>query len=52
VWGIVLRENTQMLALGRKLGFGLSKTDEPGELELTIDLRSLALVESQEPKHA
>jgi acetyltransferase len=52
VWGIVLRENTQMLALGRKLGFGLSKTDEPGELELTIDLRSLALVGSQEPKHA
>ncbi len=44
IWGIVLRENTQMLALGRKLGFNVSKTDEPGELELTIDLRSLDLV--------
>jgi acetyltransferase len=43
VWGIVLRENTGMLALGRKLGFNLSKTDEPSELELTIDLRSLTI---------
>jgi len=41
VWGIVLRENTQMLALGRKLGFEASRTAEPGELELTIDLRSV-----------
>jgi acetyltransferase len=41
VWGIVLRENTQMLALGRKLGFEASRTEEPGELELTIDLRSV-----------
>ena len=52
IWGIVLRENTQMLALGRKLGFNASRTDEPGELELTIDLRSLDLVGSEEPKHA
>jgi acetyltransferase len=41
VVGIVLRENTQMLALGRKLGFEASKTEEPGELELTIDLGSV-----------
>ena len=41
VRGIVLRENTQMLALARKLGFSLSRIDEPGELELTIDLRSV-----------
>jgi acetyltransferase len=41
VWGIVLRENTGMLALGRKLGFKVSKSDEPGELELTIDLKSV-----------
>jgi acetyltransferase len=41
VWGIVLRENTQMLALGRKLGFEASRAEEPGELELTIDLRSV-----------
>ncbi|NIR15707.1 MAG: GNAT family N-acetyltransferase, partial [Desulfobacterales bacterium] len=41
IWGIVLRENTQMIALGRKLGFKASRTEEPGELELTIDLRSV-----------
>jgi acetyltransferase len=41
VWGIVLRENTQMLALGRKLGFEASRTEEPGELQLAIDLRSV-----------
>ena len=41
IWGIVLRENTQMIALGRKLGFKSSRTDEPGELELSIDLRSV-----------
>jgi acetyltransferase len=41
VWGIVLRENTQMLALARKLGFNVSSIDEPGELELKIDLRSM-----------
>jgi acetyltransferase len=52
VWGIVLRENTQMLALGKKLGFNLSKTEEPGELKLTIDLRSLGLAGWQEPEHA
>jgi acetyltransferase len=41
VWGIVLRENTQMLALGRKLGFEATRTEEPGELQLAIDLRSV-----------
>ena len=41
VWGIVLHENTGMQALARKLGFKVSRTDEPGELELTIDLRSV-----------
>jgi len=39
--GIVLRENTGMVALGRKLGFEVSRTDEPGELELTIELKSV-----------
>ena len=28
-------------ALGRKLGFESSRTDEPSELELAIDLRSV-----------
>jgi len=41
VWGIVLPENTGMLALARKLGFKVSKSDEPGELEVTIDLKSV-----------
>jgi acetyltransferase len=41
VWGIVLRENTGMLALGKKLGFKVSKTDEPGEMELTIQLETV-----------
>ena len=41
VWGIVLHENTGMQALARKLGFKLSRSDEPGEMELTIDLRSV-----------
>ncbi|MGD8769948.1 MAG: bifunctional acetate--CoA ligase family protein/GNAT family N-acetyltransferase [Desulfobacterales bacterium] len=39
VWGTVLQENQGMLALGRKLGFKISKSAEPGEMELTIDLR-------------
>jgi acetyltransferase len=41
VWGNVLRENTHMQALARKFGFRAVRTDEPGELELTIDLRSV-----------
>ena len=41
VWGIVLHENTGMQALARKLGFKVSKSDEPGELVLTIDLKSV-----------
>jgi hypothetical protein len=41
VWGTVLQENQGMLALGRKLGFKISKSEEPGEMELTIDLRSI-----------
>ena len=41
VWGIVLHENTGMQALARKLGFKVSRSDEPGELELTIDLKSV-----------
>jgi len=40
VWGTVLQENQGMLALGRKLGFKISRSQEPGEMELTIDLTS------------
>ena len=41
VWGIVLHENTGMLTLARKLGFKVSRSDDPGELEVTIDLKSV-----------
>ncbi len=41
VWGTVLQENQGMLALGRKLGFKISRSAEPGEMELTIDLSSI-----------
>lgn len=41
VWGVVLRQNRGMLALGRNLGFSISGSQEPGEMELTIDLRSV-----------
>jgi acetyltransferase len=39
--GIVLAENTQMLALGRKLGFTFKRTEDFTETELFIDLDKL-----------
>lgn len=39
VWGIVLAENTQMLKLGRKLGFKIKGIPGSNEYELRIDLR-------------
>ena len=39
VWGIVLAENTQMLKLGRKLGFKIKSIPGLNEYELRIDLR-------------
>ena len=41
VWGTVLRENKGMLSLARRLGFRISWSEDPGEMELNIDLRSL-----------
>jgi acetyltransferase len=41
VWGIVLPENTRMLALGRKLGFTVNRSTDSREYELKIDLRKL-----------
>jgi acetyltransferase len=38
VTGAVLVENTQMLALGRKLGFKIKKVPDASEYELVIDL--------------
>ncbi len=40
VWGTVLQENEGMLALARKLGFKISKSKAPGEMEITIDLQA------------
>jgi acetyltransferase len=37
VMGTVLAENTQMLALGRKLGFNIKKEQDVPEYELSID---------------
>jgi acetyltransferase len=38
VWGTVLRENTQMLHLGKKAGFTTKLNMEEGTYDLTIDL--------------
>ena len=38
VWGTVLAENTQMLALGRKFGFKIKREPGLGEYELRFDL--------------
>jgi acetyltransferase len=38
--GAVLAENTQMLALGKKLGFKIQKVLGAGEYELSIDFRT------------
>ncbi len=39
VMGVVLAENTQMLALGRKLGFKISRVSGGSEYELTINFK-------------
>jgi acetyltransferase len=39
VMGTVLAENTQMLALGKKLGFKIKKVSGAGEYELSIDFQ-------------
>jgi acetyltransferase len=38
IMGFVLSENTQMLKLGKKLGFKIKRIPESSEFELTIDL--------------
>jgi len=39
VLGTVLAENTQMLTLGKKLGFNIKRVSGAGEYELSIDLQ-------------
>jgi acetyltransferase len=41
VMGTVLAENTQMLALGKKLGFKIKKVSDVGEYELSIDFQEI-----------
>jgi len=45
IWGIALRENKQMLRLGRQLGFQVSKGKDADCYELTIDLTAATLDE-------
>ncbi len=45
VKGIVLSENVQMLALGRKLGFTICRLPDATECELVIDLERVSLDE-------
>ena len=40
IWGTVLRENRNMLALGKKLGFVREQGPDTGVAELKIDLKS------------
>ncbi len=42
VMGLVLPENTQMLALGRKLGFKIARVPGSSEYELTINFKDAA----------
>jgi acetyltransferase len=41
IWGTVLAENKGMLALGRRCGFAVKRTESAGEFELCIDLQQL-----------
>jgi acetyltransferase len=41
IWGSVLPGNTRMLALGRRLGFGIHRIPDSSDYELRIDLRNL-----------
>jgi acetyltransferase len=41
VMGVVLSENTQMLKLGKKLGFSVKRMPEGGEYELIIETDQL-----------
>ena len=42
VMGVVLTENTQMLALGRKLGFKIARVPCTSEYELTTNFKETA----------
>ena len=44
VMGVVLTENTQMLALGKKLGFKIARVPDASEYELTINFKDAAKI--------
>lgn len=46
IHGVVLKENTYMLALGRKLGFMISKDEDSGEYELRFNFDRPDLLEA------
>ncbi len=48
IHGVVLSENRNMLALGKKLGFAINRGEDRGEYELQINLHSTELVEGLE----
>ncbi len=48
IHGVVLRENINMLALGKKLGFEISRGEDPGEYKLQINFDSPVLLERLE----
>jgi acetyltransferase len=45
IHGVVLKENTNMLALGKKLGFTINRSEDSGEYELQIIFGPPELVE-------
>ncbi len=42
IWGTVLAENKGMLALGRKLGFAITRSAQSGEFELQLEIDDTA----------
>ena len=43
IWGVVLAENTHMLAMARKLGCEISRGQSASEYEVKIDLNALKI---------
>lgn len=43
VYGLVLRENRQMLSLGKKLGFNIKREPGYSDIEIEIDMETLDL---------
>lgn len=51
IQGKVLRENTQMINLGKRLGFSTRYDDEDGTVELSIDLHQAEIGIEQEERY-